>query len=58
MTPLESLVACGTKLWLDSVDPTEVAKNLDWAPLERRRIRLLSETSSRQVDSTNHLVDS
>ena len=21
MTPLESLVACGTKLWLDSVDP-------------------------------------
>jgi transaldolase len=27
MTPLESLVACGTKLWLDSVDPTEVAAN-------------------------------
>jgi transaldolase len=29
-TPLESLVACGTKLWLDSVDPDEVAKNLGW----------------------------
>lgn len=27
MTPLESLVACGTKLWLDSIDPTEVAIN-------------------------------
>ncbi|MBI1336843.1 MAG: transaldolase [Phycisphaera sp.] len=26
-TPLESLVACGTKLWLDSVDPDLVAKN-------------------------------
>jgi transaldolase len=26
-TPLESLVACGTKLWLDSVDPDEVVKN-------------------------------
>ncbi len=30
MTPLESLVACGTKLWLDSVDPDEVEKNLAW----------------------------
>src|SRR5262245_50702742 len=29
-TPLESLVACGTKLWLDSVDPDEVEKNLAW----------------------------
>src|SRR3954447_14255410 len=28
MTPLESLVACGTKLWLDSVDPDEVQRNL------------------------------
>ncbi|HJZ58716.1 MAG TPA: transaldolase family protein, partial [Gemmataceae bacterium] len=27
MTPLESLVACGTKLWLDSVDPDEIATN-------------------------------
>jgi transaldolase len=27
MTPLQSLAACGTKLWLDSVDPEEVAKN-------------------------------
>ena len=30
MTPLESLVASGTKLWLDSIDPDEVAKNLAW----------------------------
>ncbi len=28
MTPLESLVACGTKVWLDSVDPDEVSRNL------------------------------
>ena len=28
MSPLESLVACGTKLWLDSVDPDEVSRNL------------------------------
>ncbi len=27
MTPLQSLVACGTKLWLDSVDPEEVKAN-------------------------------
>jgi transaldolase len=27
MTPLESLVGCGTKLWLDSIDPDEVRKN-------------------------------
>ena len=27
MTPLQSLVACGTKLWLDSVDPDEIAFN-------------------------------
>src|SRR5947209_10766508 len=26
-TPLQSLIACGTKLWLDSVDPDEVARN-------------------------------
>src|SRR5947209_20192588 len=26
-SPLRSLVACGTKLWLDSVDPTEIARN-------------------------------
>lgn len=26
-TPLQSLIACGTKLWLDSVDPNEVARN-------------------------------
>jgi transaldolase len=30
VTPLESLVACGTKLWLDSVDPQEVAANRAW----------------------------
>ena len=28
MTPLQSLAATGTKLWLDSVDPDEVEKNL------------------------------
>ena len=27
MTPLQSLVAAGTKLWLDSVDPDEIARN-------------------------------
>ena len=27
MTPLESLVATGTKLWLDSVDPDLVQEN-------------------------------
>jgi transaldolase len=27
MTPLESLVACGTKLWLDSIDPDAIQKN-------------------------------
>jgi transaldolase len=27
MTPLQSLVAAGTKLWLDSVDPAEIATN-------------------------------
>ncbi len=26
-TPLESLIACGTKLWLDSIDPKLVASN-------------------------------
>ena len=26
MTPLESLVACGTKLWLDSIDPDVVQR--------------------------------
>jgi transaldolase len=29
-TPLQSLIACGTKLWLDSVDPDEVARNRAW----------------------------
>src|SRR5437660_7866030 len=29
-TPLQSLVASGTKLWLDSVDPDEVARNRAW----------------------------
>ncbi len=27
MTPLQSIVAAGTKLWLDSVDPEEIARN-------------------------------
>jgi transaldolase len=26
-TPLQSLVACGTKLWLDSIDPEEITLN-------------------------------
>jgi transaldolase len=30
MSPLESLVACGTKLWLDSIDPDLVLKNRAW----------------------------
>ena len=30
MTPLESLVAAGTKLWLDSIDPKEVERNRAW----------------------------
>jgi transaldolase len=29
-TTLQSLVQCGTKLWLDSVDPDEVKRNLAW----------------------------
>ncbi|HKI35749.1 MAG TPA: transaldolase family protein [Gemmataceae bacterium] len=29
-TPLQSLVAAGTKLWLDSVDPDEIARNRAW----------------------------
>src|SRR5947208_1051827 len=27
---LQSLIACGTKLWLDSVDPHEVVRNRAW----------------------------
>ena len=30
MTPLESLIACGTKLWLDSIDPDLVVRNRAW----------------------------
>jgi transaldolase len=30
VTPLQSLIACGTKLWLDSIDPDEVARNRAW----------------------------
>jgi transaldolase len=29
-TPLQSLIASGTKLWLDTVDPEEVAHNRAW----------------------------
>jgi transaldolase len=29
-TPLRSLIASGTKVWLDSVDPDEVARNRAW----------------------------
>jgi transaldolase len=30
ISPLQSLVACGTKLWLDSIDPDEVSRNLEF----------------------------
>lgn len=30
MTPLESLIATGTKVWLDSMDPGAVARNRGW----------------------------
>ena len=30
MTPLQSLVACGTKLWLDSVDPHAISQIREW----------------------------
>jgi transaldolase len=30
MTPLQSLVAAGSKLWLDSIDPEEVTRNRAW----------------------------
>lgn len=30
MTPLQSIIAAGTKVWLDSVDPKEVARNRAW----------------------------
>src|SRR5947209_9440610 len=29
-TPLQSLIACGTKLWLDSIDPELVQRNRGW----------------------------
>ena len=29
-TPLQSLIEAGTKVWLDSVDPEEVARNRKW----------------------------
>jgi transaldolase len=29
-TPLESIIAAGSKVWLDSVDPDEVARNRTW----------------------------
>ncbi|HEX4147214.1 MAG TPA: transaldolase family protein [Pirellulales bacterium] len=29
-SPLKSLIACGTKLWLDSIDPDLVVRNRDW----------------------------
>lgn len=28
--PMESLIKCGTKLWLDSIDPKEVERNRAW----------------------------
>src|SRR5438552_5507115 len=29
-TPLQSLIAAGTRVWLDSIDPDEVARNRAW----------------------------
>ena len=29
-SPLKSLIACGTKLWLDSIDPDLVVRNRAW----------------------------
>ena len=29
-SPLKSLIACGTKLWLDSIDPDLVKRNRAW----------------------------
>jgi hypothetical protein len=29
-TPLQSLIATGTKVWLDSVDPDQIARNRAW----------------------------
>src|SRR5215471_7729648 len=29
-TPLQSLIAAGTKVWLDSIDPDEIARNRAW----------------------------
>jgi len=29
-TPLHSLIAAGTKVWLDSIDPEEIARNRAW----------------------------
>ena len=53
MTPLESLVACGTKLWLDSVDPAEVETNRrHGARPGRPPTRSSSPTSSRPAAST------
>ena len=30
MTPLQSLIASGTKVWLDSIDPDEIRRNAAW----------------------------
>ena len=30
LTPIQSLIASGSKVWLDSVDPEEVARNRSW----------------------------
>lgn len=30
MTPLQSIIAAGSKIWLDSVDPDELARNHAW----------------------------
>ena len=33
MSAIQSLIKCGTKLYLDSVDPEELTKNLQWGAL-------------------------
>ncbi len=38
-TPLESLVATGTKLWLDSVDPDLVKENRKFGATARPQTR-------------------
>ena len=49
---LKSLIATGTKVWLDSVEPDLVSKNRAWAPPAPRPTRSSFPTSSRRAAST------